>query len=305
MEAALIPYFLSLTDQILIDVVFPRLNYQHINHLYQVHKRFNNICKSENMWLNKTTIDYLDDYKNKPGTITWKSYYQFLIKSILIPFYDKGSIVDYVKYHHKHPDMTLLFLDPLVDNDQTIAFVDQGIDLVAIKTYNTSFIMYKSLSLIAKIVFLDSNVEPTANEIYHSLISGYPNIYGIINNKGFTLFRSSEGDNAISGNGKLCKYYKHYQLQQFLEELGVDGPRYILNESTTDYFDKLILYPRWYLIDDFNINTIREFMTKSRHQKYISPEHFTHLQNWYNAVTEIHCHEIQIVLEKIGHIIYL
>lgn len=111
-----IPYFLSLSQEVLLHELFPRLDISQINRLCLTNTYFNDICNNETLWQIKLNNEYSDIYSYKPENISYREYYKILYTSKLIPVYYNGDIIEYVHYNRNLLDLIINELKSNIDD---------------------------------------------------------------------------------------------------------------------------------------------------------------------------------------------
>ena len=90
----LISYFLSLPDQVLTYIVFPKLPLDIIGKLCPVHTKFNNICQNDILWQIKSFNDFPNLINHKSSTSTWRNFYFSNIK--YVPVVHDDQIIGHI-----------------------------------------------------------------------------------------------------------------------------------------------------------------------------------------------------------------
>ena len=84
----------TLPDPILIEEILPQLPIEHLDKLYAINTRFNNICLNERLWQIKINNEYPIHITKKPCNLSWRQYYKYLlifIRQIPITYMDNAS----------------------------------------------------------------------------------------------------------------------------------------------------------------------------------------------------------------------
>lgn len=150
-------YFLSLPENVLATVVFPRLSLDEIDSLCNLSPKFENICTNEELWKIKMTNEYPEFIRSKFPDTTWR-YYYYLLEKGKVPLYYHGDRIDYVPFvPYLFDDIINMILSYINDNDLThIAFIDKHLDPVIVVAYPSLVVDVKTddYDAIQKIVII-------------------------------------------------------------------------------------------------------------------------------------------------------
>lgn len=135
MDSDLVSYFLSLSDETLVTVVFPQLPLDVIKQLCSIHIRFHNVCQNENLWLIKINNDYPVLPHLKPATSTWKDFYIYLFNNFKnIPIiYHNQLIGDILIYKFDTWDIVINKIRSLIKLPKMISFLDNNNNILSYK----------------------------------------------------------------------------------------------------------------------------------------------------------------------------
>lgn len=313
MDTDEISYFLSLPDQVLLDVVFPRLSYKEIGILCRVHSKFNDICNNDQMWFLKVQIDYPNYWRYKPEYIFWRNYYEYLLNSKSIPVYLDGNIIGHVKYDSGRPLLTVEFLNKFEKEGHSAIYVDKNIEPLWRKPYD-EYIVYRLTpedTDVSKIMIINDmywlapendNIEVSREIIYNNFISGNPPIYGSILGGVFRIIIVKNGQpNSILG--KECLEYSFGSMFRFLDILGVFPPGSSKEGTLEEYIMFIRDNPSWFLHDVFDIDDIIRITRDFNSGIIVSQSDNDKYDRWYNEVKRFLCTPLKNKLEDIGHVL--
>jgi hypothetical protein len=118
----LIDNLLSLPDETLINVIFPRLPLDIMGKLCTINTKFNNICQDEKIWINRINNEF-PGYQ-KPSTSTWGDFYMSLTYKI-VPIIYNGDYIGNI-WINSSDDLDTIKnnIKPLVEGSVGLSFKD-------------------------------------------------------------------------------------------------------------------------------------------------------------------------------------
>jgi hypothetical protein len=97
-DNSMIFHFTSLPYDILVNIVLPRLPIKILGHICSLNVSINNLCKDENLWYNKTSIDYPYFLTFKSTNSSWKEHFM-LIGEKMLPLYYNGDRITFIPFN--------------------------------------------------------------------------------------------------------------------------------------------------------------------------------------------------------------
>lgn len=313
-----VSHFLSLSDQVLTEVIFPNLSLDIIENLCFANNRFKNICNNEVLWKTKVYDEFSQYVSFKPSISTWKDFYYLLIRGPKLPLYYNGDIIEYTPFRPNLINMTLSIIVNYINSHGlssyyiNIAFIDSRLDLIVNITYpymrfNVKDFRYHMIEKI--ILILDDNFDKdpligarnkplspasiirtnNINKllIYNELTSihGTPPLYVITDDEDNIRILDNSivpgPDQRRMNMGKNCQTFKITELYDMLKLLNVQPPN--INQSEINlYLDNNRVF-------DIGLRTNMEYNTRWILAQYPRKDL---------------CNIIIQTLEQIGHIVY-
>ncbi len=152
-----IAYFLTLPDQVLINVVLPKFSANVLENLCYSNVKFNTICHNDQLWQIKSMNELPSFVNLKPIDMTWKDYYL----SFLRPVYYHGDVISYVLYTPDNISQTIESIVPYIEQygligNVNIVFIDANHNPYIVVKYpsytldvrNTNYINVNRIVLI-------------------------------------------------------------------------------------------------------------------------------------------------------------
>lgn len=184
---------ISLPEDILTTLIFPRLSTSDIGKLCPLHSRFNNASKNENLWQRKVYDEYPQYYYVKDEESTWKEFYIYLYESWEVPIYENGDVVKWIRINHVNINEAIY---EFIDYPLTVTFADKRNNpIISIRYPQAEIQFHKTPNYIkaygyghiAKIIrFKGNSFEISTKEVEDNLKSPLSKIpvWGIIGKDG-------------------------------------------------------------------------------------------------------------------------
>ena len=298
-----VEHFLDLPDEVLLNVVFPRLSYLEISKLCRVHPKFNSICGIDQLWKGKVQLDYPENYNYKPEYLTWREFYRLLVDSRLIPFYLNGKVNGQVCFNPENWDITIQrFLQGFQqEGGGQLVFVNKGTTPISSVPFpGDNVIIYEPADGVTpdveKVVIMYGLFGDIDEDIiFRSLTNDGQILYGII-----ILDRLYLGARRFDELGTVCNHLPLYTLINVLERLNIVTFR----EANID--EKVIELLNSHLLDGINTGKERRrlidlFILDPRQ---LTGKKLNERHKFLNSVRDALCPIIWKVLESEGRILY-
>ena len=141
----------TLTDDVLINEILPKLPLTDLIKLCQSDKQFETLCQSNQLWQNRSRLSInpnmlnqlLNGYQQDP--FSWKNFYLYTMSSFTVPIYIYGDIVNTQPIYYNNLELTI---------DDLITSLEKPFDIYSI-------------------IFLDELSRPISTYSYPSNESNY------------------------------------------------------------------------------------------------------------------------------------
>ncbi len=111
-----VSYLLNLSNNTLLREILPKIPLSALTEVCALHPRINELCKTQELWQNRTAFEFFYEYNNKPLNITWRDYYFSLTGGGLIPVYLDNVQIDSIAFVPQYFELTLRRLLPKLQN---------------------------------------------------------------------------------------------------------------------------------------------------------------------------------------------
>lgn len=107
---------LSLPNDTLLRDILPKIPLSKLTEICVLHPRINQLCQTQELWQNRTALEFFNEYNNKPLDITWRDYYFSLTGGGLIPVYLDNVQIDSIEFVPQYFELTMRRLLPKLQN---------------------------------------------------------------------------------------------------------------------------------------------------------------------------------------------
>lgn len=214
-------HFLTLPDQVLINVVLPRFSYNVLEGLCSSNVRFNDVCQNDQLWNIKVTNELTSFISRKSIDVKWRDYYF----SFLRPVYYHGDIIGSVIYS---PDVIGQTIDAIISyidlgRSMNIVFIDGNRDPYIIVNYPSYSLDVRNTNYLEvdRILLTKCN-EFSKIALFWELASpfGMPAVYGVQSHDRFYILVNDH--NNLGAKCRSCDTYSINDLHNILISLKVD-----------------------------------------------------------------------------------
>lgn len=222
-------YLLSLPDEVLLNVIFPRLDLHYLLYLCEVNVKFSKLCQQDSMWKERVNFEFPDflcisdipefsctfNVHNIPPNTSWKDYYIFLYQNVIN-----------VKMYRDEPDPLGQYLVPILI--KSLRILKGDIDQFVADLYLYEVILYTDK---------DNKVVAFSNQSgKYSLIDPTPTIKNM-----YVLYDLSNTlKHAISSYITLLQYKgRPERMVSFTTHEGIQKSYIFSNDTINDFAELL------------------------------------------------------------------